>query len=138
MSDRAQADQPASHFCALSVHTEDYPEGTVVYDPETLNLTRGFLYLVAPRTSSSAVQDFQRPASNTANRSVNDTEDGSSSTRKRSGALKKGVRSTAAENHADLSKAMVFVAQPLNKSSEQQQQRKTRGMQVIWSPLCYD
>lgn len=126
MSNEAQAEQVT--YCALSIHNDDYPEGTVVYDPESLQLKPGALYLLAPRISNSAIQDFQRSASVSANLSTKDNDGGRSSTRKWPDGSKKSVKTSGSESHADLTKAMVFVAQPLQPNAEHK--RKLRGMQV--------
>lgn len=112
-------------LCALSVHTDDYIEGTVVYDPDTVHLIQGGLYILAPRSSGTSIQDFQKATS--ANLSAKENDTGRSSIRKRHGGSKRVSQIAAAESHADLSKSMVFVAQPLNV----EQKRKLRGMQVM-------
>ena len=112
-------------LCALSVHTDDYTEGAVVYDPDTVHLTQGSLYILAPRSSGTSIQDFQKATS--ANLSTKENDTGKSSIRRRHGGSKRISQIAAAESHADLSKSMVFVAQPLNA----EQKRKLRGMQVM-------
>ncbi|KAF1348087.1 hypothetical protein BDV97DRAFT_400269 [Delphinella strobiligena] len=111
-------------LCALSVHTDDYIEGTVVYDPDIVHLTQGGLYILAPRSSGTSIQDFQKATS--ANLSTKENDTGRSSLRKRHGGSKRVSQIAAVESHADLSKSMVFVAQPLNA----EQKRKLRGMQI--------
>lgn len=138
MSNEAQAAQ-ATHYCALSIHNEDYPEGSVVFDPDSLQLKQGGLYLLMPRKSNSSIQDFQqRPSSVSATLSTKDNDNGKSSLRKRPGGSKKSAKVSAVESHADFSKSMVFVAQPLSANGEQK--RKVRGMQVsiFRQRLIYD
>lgn len=120
-------DEPSQHQCTLSVHNDEYSEGTVVYDPETLKLTCGGLYLLAIRINTSAVQDFQL-VSNSTDTSIKAKDTPTSSTKRTPGASKKSAKFSSHENHADFSKAMVFVAQPLLPNSDQK--RKLRGMQV--------
>lgn len=128
MSTEAQADQTA-FFCSLSVHSEDFPEGNVVYDPETIKLKQGRLYRLAPQISSSSIQDFQKSSSTNTLQSSKGNDARKSSIRKRLGAGKKPAKTESSiESHVDLSKSMFFVAQPLYPNPEQR--RNLRGMQV--------
>ncbi|KAL1303598.1 hypothetical protein AAFC00_006962 [Neodothiora populina] len=125
MPDEGQ-DQPAQLYCTLSVHNDDeHPEGIVIYDPEELPLKQGSLYLLAARLASSAVQDFQNISSSTANPSSRENDIAKSSSRKRQYDTRKP---SGLDSHADTSKSMVFVAQPLQPSTDSK--RKSRGVQI--------